>query len=286
MALRRVVSVTLPLLWSIGSGLAQTPPDGQFAVTIRQAGKSSPPQYSVVPEAGGSQSLFDCSDLARVPDWETLHPDDKRPSIFEIVFKVVDDAVVMTATAYLGGKFDVNDTPDTLALLPRKTVGTYKARVNESVTLTGMTEVGLQPVTVEVVTARDPGAVHPMFISEVPSVQIAVTGQNREFFTLALHNVASRAVAGFSICAQYSNNGGTSCRGQKGSATHPVIIAAGATLTIPYALGHSGRDTPNGFIADPDPPTVVLNGVVFADGGAEGLGVSPLAAAGVQSLTQ
>jgi hypothetical protein len=284
MSLRRVLSVTTPLLWSIASGLAQTPPDGQFAVTVREAGKSSLPQYSVLPESGESQ-LFDCANLAPVPDWETRHPNDKRPSTLEIAFKVVDDTVVMTATAYLGGKFDVNDTPDTLARLPRKSIGSYKARVNESVALIGMTEVGLQPLTVEVVPARDPAGVHPMFISEVPSVQIALTGQNREAFTLALHNVSSRAVTGYAICAQYANRGDASCKGAKGTSTRPVI-AAGATLTIAYSVSHSGHETPNGFVADPDPSMVVLKGVVFADGSAEGLGISPLTPSGIQSITQ
>jgi hypothetical protein len=270
------------LLCLTGADPAQPLPNGRFAVAVKQAGESQPPNWMVVPDSVGSSSYIDCSTMARVPGWDAGHPDDKRPSTLEIAFKVEGDAVVMTATAFLGGNFDVNDTPATLARLPRKPLGTYSARVNESVTLSGMTEAGLQPVTVEVATARDPSGVHPIFISEVPSVQIELTGQNREFFTLALYNVSSRAVTGYAICAVES--GGASCKGTKGNGT--TVISAGGTLTISYNMGHSGRETPNGFVADPDPAVVALKGVVFADGSVEGMGISPLTPEGMRLLTQ
>ena len=270
--LRFAFSLTLLLLYLSTSEMAQTLPDGRFAVTLKKPGDSSPPHYIVVRESGGSATYLDCSQLAQVPGWTASHPDEKRPSTLEITFNAASDAVAITATAFFGDKFDMNDNPDTLASLPRKSAGTYTARVNESVLLIGMTEVGLQPVTAEVVTAHDPGGVHPLFISEVPSVQLELTGQNRESFTLALHNVSSRAVTGYLICSAYANKSGASCNGTKGSAKHAIVIAANATLTIPYGLNHSGRDTPNGYVPDPDPSIVILKGVVFSDGGVEGLG--------------
>jgi hypothetical protein len=275
MAFRPITLLASLLLYLSGSGLAQTVPNGLFAVTVKRWGDSSPPRYTVVPEFGGAAQHLDCSQLAQVPGWDASHPDEKRPSTLEIAFKAVSDGVSITATVFFGEKFDMNDNPDTLARLPQKSVGTYTARVNGSALLTGMTEVGLQPVTVQVVTADDPGGVHPMFISEVPSVQVELTGQNRENFTLALHNVSARDVTGYLICAAYANNGGRSCDMAKGAAAHPVVIAAGATKTISYFMSHSGRETPNGYVADPDPSVVAVKGVIFSDGGAEGLGVSP-----------
>lgn len=227
---------------------------------------------------------IDCSAVARVVGWDARHPNERRPSTLEIAYEVKEDAVVMTATAFFGVKADVNDTPETLARLPRKLVGTYSAYLNESVTLSGMAEFGMDPLSVQVVTAKDPGAGRPTFISEAPSIQIEVTNQNREFFTLALHNTSSRAVTGYAICTQMKP-GNASCAGSQGGGIHP-LIAAGGTLTIPYYMNRSGRETPGGFVADPDPTTVVLKGAVFADGSIEGVGIRPITPEGAREFAK
>jgi hypothetical protein len=278
-ALRWIIALVLPALFLEDAAFAQAPPDGRFA--LKPSWKQG---YVIVPDSGGS-TYIDCSTVARVAGWDTGHPNERRPSTLEIAYKVNGDAVVMTATAFFGVKADVNDTPETLARRPRKLVGTYSAHLNESVTLSGMTELGMEPLSVQVVTGKDLGAGQPTFISEAPSIQIEVTDQNREFFTLALHNTSSRAVTGYAICTQ-PRPGDAHCSGSEGGGIHPVLIAAGGTLTIPYYMSHSGRETPNGFVADPDPTTVVLKGAVFADGTIEGMGLRPITPEGARELAK
>ena len=141
----------LACLISMGSlGWTQTAaPQPKFAVEISR-GKELPPIDGIVYGGVSSSTLLYDKSLDRLPNVDSSVP---RPSALRLDFKAADDAVSITATAFYGA-IDEQTTPVSLEKLPSKLVGTYSGKLNNSVTLSGLEEVGLEPLTVRIVTPR------------------------------------------------------------------------------------------------------------------------------------
>jgi hypothetical protein len=112
-------------------------PQPKFAVEISR-GKELPPIDGTIYDGVSSFTLFYDKNLDRLPNVDSSVP---RPSALRLDLKAADDAVSITATAFYG-EFDRQTGPVSLEKLPSKLVGTYSGKLNDSVTLSGLGEVG------------------------------------------------------------------------------------------------------------------------------------------------
>ncbi len=94
------------------------------------------------------------------------------------------------------GAFDNNSgSGPMMADHTKQYIGTYSLHPNESVVLQEMEQFGLQPWTIKIVNAQLPTSIGLPTINEVPSIQSKILGQDRQGYTIALHNLSSRAVS-------------------------------------------------------------------------------------------
>lgn len=81
----------------------------------------------------------------------------------------------------------------------RKQLGDHRARLNESVTLTELRDLGYHPLTLRVLPATPPPRPAPVLSSDAPSLQLEVAKENWDTFTIAVHNLSEHAVVAYAI---------------------------------------------------------------------------------------
>jgi hypothetical protein len=134
-----------------------------------------------------------------------------------------------------------------------------------------MAQVGLEPLTLRIVTAQPEVSYHPSMRSDVPSIQFDYAPVDREGGRLTLRNLSNKAVDAFKIgrfqevgspeqssLEEYKSNG------------WPTVIAPGASHQMHIDTEHSGKRVNGTFIEYPQPQYMVLQSVVFADGSYDG----------------
>ena len=123
-------------------------------------------------------------------------------------------------------------------LTGRKKLGDHHARLNESVRLTELQNLGYLPFAIRPM---------PALSSDAPSIRMEVARQSWDSCTIALHNLSPHAAVAFAVGQDYSYDT------IQGTAAHPVI-PAGGTVTV-----ERSRSGP-----------IVLRCVLFDDGTWEG----------------
>jgi hypothetical protein len=133
----------------------------------------------------------------------------------------------------------------------RNKIGDRRARLNESVKLTELQNLGYLPLTLRVLPATPPRRPMPKLLSDAPSIRMEVVRQNWDSVTLAVHNLSAHAALAFSIGQAETRDFGY-------STTYPPpvrpAIPAGGALTVEQ--GGTG--------------TIELRCVLFDDGSWEG----------------
>jgi hypothetical protein len=107
----------------------------------------------------------------------------QTPCALKLDYKDDGDSVSIVASLFFG----VCDTEDSSQLAhnhPGQPLGKYSGRLDESVVLEEMKQFGLQPYTIRVVSAQIPHPVGPPTFSHVPSLQIEIVGEDRQFYKL------------------------------------------------------------------------------------------------------
>lgn len=256
----------LACLISMGSlGRTQTAaPQPKFAVEISR-GKELPPIDGTIYDGVSSFTLFYDKNLDRLPNVDSSVP---RPSALRLDLKAADDAVSITATAFYG-EFDRQTGPVSLEKLPSKLVGTYSGKLNDSVTLSGLGEVGLEPLTVRIVTPQTDSSYHPLARSNAPSLTIDFAPVDRTSDMATVHNFSGKAVSALQVGSRDQRGDGWS-QGGPISTDGTDLIAPGATYQLRISLHSSGRVVNGAYVQDPPPPSITLQAVLFADGSYEG----------------
>jgi hypothetical protein len=241
---------------------AQTPAQQpQFALEISEDGP--PLHYELVPQG----KLLSGQSLSIVPS-PYLHLRSERTgadakknvaSALMLAYHEDGDAVAITASVVFGA-FDNNSGSDPMAAdHPKQEIGTYSLHPNESVVLQEMGAFGLQPWTIKIVNAQLPTSIGLPTINEVPSIQPKILGQDRQGYTIALHNLSSRAVSAFVVETTLDHNSGSSKFNYRGSLIAPNEI-------------HEFRlfcDTSTSAV-NQSPCAFILKAALFADGSFEG----------------
>jgi len=238
-------------------------PEARFALEVPNPNGNAP-QYLTVqePPSGRQVSFWYGQYLLPVAGWSSQAP---QPSALKLAYKVEGDTVVMEASVFFGA-FDGNDTPRSIEGLREQKLGTYSARLSESVTLRELEQFGVQPLTIGVVTARPPAPVRPVIVNKVPSLQVDVIGEEWTAFKLAARNVSGRAVTSLRL----DREGRVESTGSEEGALSTPLMAAGASRDFQLYSPMGGKMTPSGFVADPYPPVITVQAALFDDGSFEG----------------
>jgi hypothetical protein len=221
-------------------------PVGRFAAEIpRQGGLL--PLYTTIARTGTS-SLFYDSTLDRL---HGASAGAEQPSALRLDYKVEEDTVTITPTAFYGD-FDRSRLPASLKDLRQQTLPSHSGRLNDSVSFPELVQVGLKPLKLRIVTSHS-DTPPPQTYSNAPSVEIGYAPVDRNGGVVVLHNLSSKAVTGF-VASSFDKTG--SRQGTEGRS-----IAPGSWYRIHMGIGTSGGR----------PETaIVLQAALFNDGSYEG----------------
>jgi hypothetical protein len=228
----------------------------KFAVEI-PGGNGGAPSYSMVDDSASS--------LLYEPTFHQLAggiPGLRKPSVLKLNYKVAGDSVSITATA-LYGKLDPDDEWGSLEKMEHEIVGTYSGQLNQSVTFSGMERVGLEPLTVRIVTAQSDHPYMPQTQSNAPSLQMDFAPQDRVFGMVTVHNLSPKPVMAF----QFGSEDGTQ-GAERGGLSE--LIAPHGTYQTRYSPGRSSRLVDGVMVENPPPARLALEAALFADGSYEG----------------
>jgi hypothetical protein len=225
------------------------------------------PSYRLVQRGQhiAQNSFFFGPVLVPLSERDAVPSTQQRPCALKLDYKDDGDSVSIVASLFFG----VCDTEDSRQLAhnhPEQPLGKYSARLDESVVLEEMKQFGLQPYTIRVVSAQIPHPVGPPTFSNVPSLQIEMVGEDRQFYKLLLHNVSSRAVTGFVVARSYANGRSV----VTGYDEQKSLIAPGADRELQIHSNNARCVSPDSSVSDADRCPIVLEGAIFADGSYSG----------------
>src|SRR5882762_6049926 len=233
----------------------------KFALEISEDGP--PLHYELVPQGelvrGESLSIAPSPYLHLRSGRTTADAKKNLASAFMLAYHVDGDAVAITASIVFGAFDNNSGSGPMMADHPKQDIGTYSLHPNESVVLQEMEQFGLQPWTIKIVNAQLPTSAGPPTINEVPSIQCKILGQDRQGYTIALHNLSSRAVSAFVVETTLDHNGASSEFNYRGSLIAPNEIHEFRLFcdTSASAVGQS-------------PCAFILKAALFADDSYEG----------------
>lgn len=269
---RRVVGSLCLLAFvcvSARSGVAQTPaPQARFAVEI--LGESLYPLYATIPAATSQNSCSTFNYQGRLRRVTNANAGIEQPSGLQIEVCVQGDTFLITPIVFYG---EVNQPLwfTSLQKLRRQALAAHAGKLNESVVFPEMEEVGLEPITIRIVTNEPRSPYRPVTRSEVSSVLIDYTPVDRREGMITLRNLSGKAVDAFRI-GRFQEEGSReeSGIGSYKSNGFSSVIAPGASHQMHIGIPRSGRMVNGVFVEAPKPQYMVLQSVLFADGSYEG----------------
>jgi hypothetical protein len=235
---------------------AQTPTiQPRFALEIqRPAGFA--PRFLIIQEGQGVQRtlLSFGPSLPRLDGRESLNNISSQRSAVELEYKMNGDMVEITASVVFG-PLDERGPNGSLEGRSTQSIGTYSARLAESIVLDKMEDLGLQPWTITVVTAQLPHPTSLGNVSRVPSIQVEILGEDRAGYKVSLHNLSSQGVTAFMVANSFHD---ANTRFGERSGRGPVI-PAGASHEF-----HFGCDSSEPPISRCDrfPRLLMINGFI------------------------
>lgn len=232
---------------------AQEQTSPRFALEISQSGIAHP--YLLVPERGESWTfLFARSLFVREPS----SFDESRASALKLVYRVEQNAVKITASVYFG-RFDTNNTPQSLEGLRQKPVGSFSLKLGESAALQESETSGFESVTIKVATPEQP--LKPLIVSNVPSIQVELVSQAQAGYEVAVRNTSARAVLGYSVSSSLADENSGHAVLSRRHGSEPLLISPGAVRQETVYCPPGTRNQPCDY---------VLQAALFDDGTYEG----------------
>lgn len=129
----------------------------------------------------------------------------RLPSFLRMNFWVEGDTVFIQGTAYFGD-YDEHNL-ESLKSLPKQQFGPYSGHLYSDITLSGMADFGLTPITLRVVPFKPETSDLPAVSSFVPQLTLHATGQDRTSYEVEVHNVVASAVVSLSITTDLDHPG-------------------------------------------------------------------------------
>ncbi len=233
-------------------------PEPQFALELPSL-RGFPPRY-VVLGCGRGMTFLSGPSLRRAA---SADPNQTQPTALKLEYAVEGALVRITGSAVFG---DPQATPGRLHNARSEPVGTYSGALDQSITLGEMERLGLEPLTLKIVSAKPPVSTRPRTLSKAPSLQIEVVGEDRVSWDLAVRNLSAKRVTAFSLVMPSANGPVRRVVGHRPGG----IIAPGETYRYRFGYSHTGRFVNGKYVADPLPTLLVLRAALFQDGSYEG----------------
>jgi len=267
----------LLLLCPVRIGLARqagTSDSGQWMLQITEANQT--PEYVSV---SGSDRYEDTYTIFRDRDHDTRR---RQPWGIEFRYRMQGTAVRVRVLLYL------NPSESHSSSVKELPVGIYVILPGRSITISQLSQFGLQPLQVKLVTAKPPQAVQPEIVNEAPSVVVEKVDQDRAEYKLVLRNTSELAVGGV-VVSVLDEDG--RCRMHDVRANYGGFVPSGATSELHLSLPDAGEDEgvvgPDGVTCSDAPqgvggsspgfnssgtraPEIVIEAVDFEDGSYEG----------------
>lgn len=231
-----------------GCALAQAPPEARFAIEIQDR-DGGPSTYLMLYDGPG----------------RALRSDHRQQATLRLDYKL-DGGVVRIEASVFRGKLDETADPGTIDALPWQKAGSYSAVLNQTVALLELEQFGLEPVTLNIVPAQPPVSVRPQTASNAPSVRIEIVREDRNSYTVAVHNMSHKTVKGVSIEMSGEDDRGLS----KSTDTLRRLIAPGGSYQTNVGKSRSGSVESGRYVEDPPPMLMTLETAYFEDGSYEG----------------
>ena len=130
----------------------------------------------------------------------------RAPSFLRMNFWTEGETVVIQGTAYFGD-YDEHNLSESLKSLPKQQFGPYSGHLYNDITLAGMADFGLTPITLRVVPFKPERSDLPAVSSFVPQLTINASGQDRTSYEIEVRNLAASAVVSLSITTDLDHPG-------------------------------------------------------------------------------
>ena len=240
----------------------------RFAIEY-PAEKGFPPIYEPIPGYCSTQVCLSLKYGENLHRLANPDPAIRQPTVLELMVKVEGDEVSITPWVYYGA-FDPKGTSRPIPSVEKQdseTLDTYSGRLNDSITLSALERVGLEPMTLEIVSAQLDSPYHPLMRSKAPSLDMEYAPEDRTSGTVTIHNRSSKAVAALQFGTTDVCDGGWTESTESGGQNE--TIAAGASYRTVVANNPCWEKV-DGKMVEQLPTSMTLQAVVFADGSYEG----------------
>jgi hypothetical protein len=204
-------------------------------------------RYVILGERGLTSTEITGEYLRPLPGYSAR---DEQPVTLKLDFTIERNKVVTTVYA-----IPPDSDPLRYSDGHKHWLGTHSARLNETVDLQELKQVGYLPFALKIVSARPAAPTHPTIISKVPSIQVDLAAEDLRRYTLSLRNTSSRAVVAYAF--DDSRNSMSISRTTFNFHGQPVIAPGAAKRDYEFAVGQI-------------PGRIVLAAAVFSDGSHEG----------------
>jgi hypothetical protein len=269
--LRQALGFCFSLIWLIAllhlpsvSAVQRTfPTADDFALEIPDIHKQ--PTYHEIHSTSPSTMTF--YHFERIKDWQPTKTPFTKPTAIQLKC-YREGNVVKIEAAVLLGPFDQQDTPHSFAGVPKESLGSYSVRLNESVSLEKMTQWGLVPMTIKVVTAKSSKPNPARIENKTTAIEMVGVDEARDLYLLKLRNRSAKPIIALKVYVPSGRD--RTSQLMRATAERP-LIAPGQIYSVRVAIGRGGWNTPEGYVPDqPTPPRIVIAGVIFADSTFEG----------------
>jgi hypothetical protein len=272
----------LLLLLGVPIGLAEQPDandSGKWMLEITRANRA--PDYHRMSDHGKEAQTVFC-ELDWQPGWDRADKSHPQPSGLEFYYRMQGTEVRVRVLLVFDSAESPSSSEEELA------VGNYLIHPGESITVSQLSQFGLQPVQVKLVTAKPPEATQPEIVNETSSMVVENVDQDRAAYKLFLRNTSALAVDAI-VISVFDGDG--RCKMHNKGAYYGHFIPPGATSGIELSFPLAGEDEgvvgADGISCSPMPqglgessqgthsggaraPKIVIEAIDFEDGGCQG----------------
>ena len=242
---------------------ANFPTPSDYALEHKESnGRST---FTPISAAGGTTLLF--TQFSRPRDWHRPSTQASDASAIRIICTQEGEAIKMVVSVYFG-PFDQLDTPRSLEGVPEKPAGVYFARLNETVSFNELSQFGIEPLAMKVVSAKPATANPPKIINKTKAIEVISVEEARDRYLLLLRNNSSKNITVLNIYVP--SRGGSASQTAQSLPDRPLIPSGQVYETLVH-IGRGGRRTPQGYVPDePEQTKIVIGAVLFDDSTYEG----------------
>lgn len=239
------------------------------------------PDYSPMSE-GGKEASTVFNELDWQPGWDRTDRTHPQPTGIGFIYRI--QGTDLNLRVYL----EMDSSESRSRPGQELTVGNFMLHPGESITVSQLSQFGLEPARVKLVTAKPPDATPPEIVNKTSSLVVENVDQDRAEYKLSLRNTSALAAEAV-VVSDFDAQGRCkmhTLRGWSGPSIPPEATG-GFPVSFPVAgedegvagadgnscsnaLEGAGESTPGTYSNGARRPKIVIEAVDFEDGSYEG----------------